>query len=586
MQLRTYQQTALDTCWDFLRHREGNPALVLPTGAGKSPLMAAIAMEAVKQWGGRVGILAHVQELVSQNAGKLRALWPNAPMGIYAAGLRRRDRFDAVLYMQIQSVAKIAHQLGRFDILIIDEAQRIPLDGDGSYLKFISDCRKFNPNLRVIGLTATPYRLKGRAVPICGPEYVLNEIAYEARIPDLISDGYLSRLVTPGGLELADLSQVHTKGGEYDEGELADAMMANGLVGRTCTELCTRADDRRAWIVFCVNIKHAEAVRDVLKARGITVGVVSSKTPKGERKTLIDAYKEGRIRCMVNVNVLSEGFDAPHIDCVAMLRPTKSPGLMYQQIGRGFRIAPGKTDCLVLDFAGNLLEHGPVDQIRVSRPRKAGQKAQVEKGRMKECPKCQSLLPYGMRKCDVCKFEFTSGDPAHSDRPVNAPVLSTDRERVRTVHAVQSISYARHDKPGKTVSLKVTYQCGLRRFSEWICIEHDGMPRAKALRWWQARTQDKCPRTVEEALPLAWKLPTPVSILVDETDKYPDILEHTFNELAAPEHKPEARADRGDEASISGTGSAAGADTVPGVRGVPGWLVRALDGSRTGRRAA
>ncbi len=583
MELRGYQQLALDTCWDFLRNREGNPALVLPTGAGKSPLMAAIAMEAVKQWGGRVGILAHVQELVSQNAGKLRALWPHAPMGIYAAGLRRRDRFDAVLYMQIQSVAKIAHQLGRFDILIIDEAQRIPLDGEGSYLKFINDCRKFNPNLRVIGLTATPYRLKGKAIPICGPDYVLNEIAYEARIPDLIADGYLSRLVTPGGLELADLSQVHTKGGEYDEGELADAMMANGLVGRTCTELCARAADRRAWIVFCVNVKHAEAVRDVLKARGISVAVVSNKTPKGERKSLIDAYKEGRIRCMVNVNVLSEGFDAPHIDCVAMLRPTKSPGLMYQQIGRGFRIAPGKSDCLVLDFAGNLLEHGPVDQIRVSRPRKAGQKAEVEKGRMKECPKCKSLLPFGMRKCDVCEFEFTSADPAHSDRPVNAPVLSTDRERVRNVHTVNSVSYARHDKAGKTVSLRVTYQCGLRRFSEWVCIEHDGMPRAKALRWWQARTSDKCPRTVEEALPLAWKLPAPVSILVDETDKYPEILSH---ELGATEHQSEAGNDPVSSEDSEGAGSPARPDAVPGMRGVPGWLVRALDGNGPARRAA
>jgi DNA repair protein RadD len=289
---------------------------------------------------------------------------------------------------------------------------------------------------------------------------------------------------------------------------------------------------------------------------------------------------------MVNVNEHSEGYDAPHIDCVAMLRPTKSPGLMYQQIGRGFRIAPGKTDCLVLDFAGNLLEHGPVDQIRVSRPRKAGQKAEVEKGRMKECPKCKSLLPFGMRKCDVCEFEFGSSDPAHSDRPVNAPVLSTDRERIRNVHAVSSVSYARHDKAGKTVSLRVTYQCGLRRFSEWICIEHDGMPRAKALRWWQARTSDQCPRTVEEALPLAWKLPTPASILVDETDKYPEILEHQFSEPAATEQERTSANDPVGAERGEGAGVVAGPNTVQGLRGVPGWLVRALDGNGATRRAA
>jgi DNA repair protein RadD len=109
MELRPYQSQALEACWDFLRHREGNPALVLPTGAGKSPLMAAIAQEAVQQWGGRVGVIAHVQELVAQNSAKLRALWPDAPMGIYAAGLRRRDRFDKIIYAQIQSVAKRAH---------------------------------------------------------------------------------------------------------------------------------------------------------------------------------------------------------------------------------------------------------------------------------------------------------------------------------------------------------------------------------------------------------------------------------------------------------------------------------------------
>ncbi len=126
--------------------------------------MAAIAQEAVQQWGGRVGVIAHVQELVEQNSAKLRALWPDAPVGIYAAGLRRRDRFDKILYMQIQSVAKRAHELGRFDLLLVDEAHRIPLKSEGLYTQFIDDCRRFNPNLRVVSPTATPYRLQGQAV--------------------------------------------------------------------------------------------------------------------------------------------------------------------------------------------------------------------------------------------------------------------------------------------------------------------------------------------------------------------------------------------------------------------------------------
>ena len=532
MQLRPYQSNALAALWSFLRYREGNPALVLPTGAGKSPLMAAIAEAAVREWNGRVGVIAHVQELVEQNAAKLRAYAPHLPMGIYSAGLGRRDRFDPVLFLQIQSVATRASVFGKFDLLLIDEAHRIPLDGEGRYLKFIADCRRLNPSLRVVGLTATPYRLKGQAVPVCGPGNVLTEIAYEARIPDLIEQGYLSPLVSRAG-ERPDLSGVHVRGGEYRDDELAAAMQADGLVERTADDLCKRAADRRAWIVFCVNVAHAEHVRDALTARGIAAGLVHGGTAKAERARLLADFQAGTLRAMVNVNVLSEGFDAPHIDCVAMLRPTKSPGLYYQQIGRGFRMHPDKADCLVLDYAGNMLEHGPVDAIRV-RGARPGKAAAVVTAKAKEC-RCGALLAFGVRVCPECGHSFASLDPAHLDRPIDAPVLSTDRERLVTSHAVQSVKYERHAKPGKLPSLRVTYQCGLRRFSEWVCLEHSGMAHAKALRWWMARASGQPPRTVEEALPLAWGLPCPKAITVDETDKYPAITGHEFDEVAVVE---------------------------------------------------
>jgi DNA or RNA helicases of superfamily II len=587
MQLRPYQEQALDACWDFLRHRDGNPALVLPTGAGKSPLMAAIAQQAVQRWGGRVGVIAHVQELVEQNSAKLQALWPEAPVGIYAAGLRRRDRFNKILYMQIQSVAKIAHKLGRFDFLLIDEAHRIPLKSEGLYVRFIKECLKFNPDLRVIGLTATPYRLQGQAVPVCGANHVLNEIAYEARIGDLIKDGFLSPLVSKPG-DTPDLSAIHVRGGEYVEAELADAMM--GLVDRTCDDLVIRAVGRKALIVFCVNVKHAEAVRDALIARDIPSGLVSGETPKGERARLIDDFRAGRFRAMVNVNVLSEGFDAPHIDCVAMLRPTKSPGLYYQQVGRGFRLAPGKADCLILDYAGNMLEHGPVDAIKVRQatPRKA---AHVERGTTKECPLCRELVPMQTRACpgknergEQCTHTWGSGDAAHSDTPVDAPVLSAQAAAHATHgHPVTGVSYAPHRKPGKTVSLKVTYQCGMRRFSEWVCIEHAGVARAKAVTWWQARSSSPCPRTVEEAMEQAAFLIQPTAITVDESQKYPEI---TGYELGTPEPQRTSAPDLGGGDDVAGPEVAAGKDAVPGVRGVPGWLLRAVEATGAGERAA
>src|SRR5690606_33872837 len=176
-----------------------------------------------------------------------------------------------------------------------------------------------------------------------------------------------------------------------------------------------RAADRRAWIVFCVNVAHAEHVREALAARGVAAGLVHAGTTKGERAAQIEAFQRGDLRAMVNVNVLSEGFDAPHVDCVAMLRPTRSPGLMYQQIGRGFRRAPGKAVCLVLDYACNLLEHGPVDAIRV-RTARPGKAAKVETTQAKECPKCAAILALGVRQCPDCGHEFGGQDPAHSER--------------------------------------------------------------------------------------------------------------------------------------------------------------------------
>lgn len=529
MILRPYQEAAKEAGWAYLRTMPGNPALVLPTGAGKSPLMAALAREAVEAWNGRVMVLAHVQELVEQNADKLRAYWPGAPVGIYAAGLRRRDRFDAVIFGQIQSVAKRAAEFGPFDLVLIDEAHRVPLSGDGMYLRFLEDARRLNPGLRVIGLTATPYRLQGRAVSVCGSGRVLTEVAFEARVPDLINDGYLSRLVSRAP-DRPNLDGVHTKGGEYVEGELASIMAAPELVARTVADMLARCEGRRAGIVFCVNVEHAEAVLAELQAAGESAALIHAGTGKAERAAVIAGFP-GRFRWLVNINVLSEGFDAPGIDVVAMLRPTKSPGLYYQQCGRGLRLAPGKENCLVLDYAGNIVEHGPIDEIRVAKERSGERR--VATGMAKEC-RCGVMLPLGARVCPECGHEFGGLGPGHDAVPTGLAVVSSERERVITEHQVSRVEYRRHEKPGKPASLRVIYQCGLRRFSEWVCVEHGGFARARAERWWQERGGGVLPGSVNEALECAYSLVSPAAITVDESAKYPQIVSYTMPERAAP----------------------------------------------------
>lgn len=526
-QLRPYQRESIDAAWAFMRARSGNPCIVLPTGAGKTIVLAELIREALTQWPGtRIAVVAHVRELVQQNHDKLRAYWPEAPAGIYSAGLGRRDRFEPIIFASIQSVAKRAMSLGRFDLLLIDEAHRIPLSGEGQYREFIAGCRQANPHLRIAGLTATPYRLGGG--PVCGPDYILNDIAYEANVGDLIRQGFLCRLTSKSGAARADLSGVHVRNGEYVGRELERACDQDAIVQAACDEIVALCADRRAWIVFAAGVKHAEHVCQALRDRGIASATVDGTTASGERAARIAAFQRGELRALVNVNVLSEGFDATHIDAVVLMRPTKSAALYYQQVGRGLRLHPAKTDCLVLDFAGNIVEHGPIDAIRP--PRKPGEKAKSA-APVRECPGCGAIVLVQVRQCPDCGHQFPFEDRArHNATASDAPVLS-DEVSEPVEYAVTGVSYSRHEKPGKPVSLKVTYSCGpLRRFSEWVCLEHGGIPRAKAMSWWMRRDKvGVTPRNVEAALGGAVdRLAKPTAILVREHAKYPEIVGHVF----------------------------------------------------------
>lgn len=541
MELRDYQRDAVAAVTRHLAERDDNPVVVLPTASGKSICMAALIREYVGRWPAtRILILAHVKELVSQNADKLGRYWREAPIGIHSAGLGRRDTTASVIFGSVQSVHRNAARLGRFDLIFIDEAHRIPLAGEGMYRRLLADLGALNPALRVVGFTATPYRLGAGLV--YGPDSLLNAVAYEAGVKDLIAEGYLSPLVSKGGRTRADLSAVHLRQGEYVAEELEAALTRGDLVARAVAELVRLAADRRAWLVFCAGVRHAEAVSAALAGHGIEAPVVHAGTPREVRDALIARYQRQALRALVNVNVLSEGFDAPHVDCVVLLRPTKSAGLYYQQVGRGLRLAPGKADCLVLDFAGNIAEHGPIDTLRARRARAPGQ-ALIEGAPVRMCPECQTLLPAATQSCP-CGYEWPAPEPRHADTPSGIPVLSTWEapERFR----VDRVEYLLHHKPGKPPSLRVDYHCGLRRFSEWICFEHGGFARAKAERWWARRRLPGAHPDNPRALPAdtaaalaearAGALRAPVAILVSLSGKYPEITRHEL----APQPRAEA----------------------------------------------
>ncbi|MBI1914411.1 MAG: DEAD/DEAH box helicase family protein [Planctomycetes bacterium] len=499
--LRTYQEEAKGAVYEHLRTRADNPCVVIPTAGGKTPVMASICKDAVTTWNGRVLILAHVKELLEQATDKLARVCPEVRFGVYSAGLRRRDTDASVIVAGIQSVYKRACELDTFDLVVVDEAHMIPPEGDGMYRQFLAEANVVNPDVRVVGFTATPFRLKTGA--ICTPDGFLNHICYEVGVRELIRDGYLCPLVTKAGKARADTNSVHVRGGEFVPSELEDVMDDDELVQRACAELTESTSDRSAVLIFASGVKHGRHVVSVLKQHGVQCGFVCNETPDAERDETLRQFRAGALKYLCNINVLTTGFDAPHIDCVAMLRPTMSPGLYYQMVGRGFRLFPGKHNCLVLDFGGNVLRHGPVDEIKLRHRRPKG----TGIAPAKECPECQAVIAAGYGRCPQCGFQFPPPERRkHDAKASDAGVLSgavTD-----TDHDVQEVVYSVHRKRGAPqhapASLRVEYRLALDVWqSEFVCFEHEGYARHKAASWWKRRSCEAVPETAAEALRVA-----------------------------------------------------------------------------------
>jgi DNA repair protein RadD len=528
MLLRPYQEEAKAAVYRHLRERDDNPCVVIPTAGGKTPLLASICQDAVTLWQGRVLILAHVKELLEQAVDKLNAVCPEVRCGVYSAGLGRRDTQHPVIVAGIQSVYKRACELEAFDLIVIDEAHLIPLEGDGMYRQFLADARVVNPQVRIVGLTATPFRLK--TGPICTPDGFLNHVCFEVGVRQLIRDGYLCPLVSRAGQTRADTAGLHVRAGEFVSDELEDLMDREELVRAACAEIVDASQDRAAVLIFASGVRHGEHVAEVLEHdHGIACGFLSGETPTDERKALIEGFRQGQRKYLCNVNVLTTGFDAPNVDCVVLLRPTLSPGLYYQMVGRGFRLHPGKQDCLVLDFGGNVLRHGPVDQLRVQEVNGQGD----GHAPAKECPDCHALIAAGYGACPHCGHQFP--EPQRRPHAAQASAVGVLAAKVTTTrYEVQDVRYSVHRKHGAEDaprSMRVDYLVGGHGHkSEWICFEHSGYARAKAVQWWQRRSRERVPDTAQQAVQSGnnggLALTTAITVRAVEGEPYERIIDH------------------------------------------------------------
>lgn len=542
---RWYQNEAEFSIYDYFNSgKEGNPIVAMPTGTGKAVVIAKFINNILKYWPNqRIMMLTHVKELISQNAEKLLNVWPTAPLGIYSAGLNSRDMVLPIVFGGIQSVSKAIeksnreehlkpHHLRHFgwrDLILIDECHLLSPNEDTMYQQTINDLKTINPKLKVIGFSATPYRLKQGKLT---DEGLFTDVCYDLTQMDkfnrLIDEGYLATLIPRPTDTKIDLSGVRIVGSEFNSKDLEKAVDTDEITYSAVKEMVQYGADRKAWIVFASGIDNSEHINSMLQSFGINSTTVHSKLPSKENDKRLKDYKNGEYLAIVSNLKLTTGFDHPPIDFIGHLMPTLSPGKWVQTLGRGTRPAPGKANCLVMDFAGNTKRLGPInDPVMPSKPgkKKAGDVP------IKICDSCGVYNHASVRFCISCANEFVFKVKI-TETAYTGELIKTNQQDEFAIVEVQKVIYNLYEKKDKEgtlkapPSIKVSYFCGLKMYSEWVCLEHSGFASKKARDWWRRRHYEEAPPTTYLALKRVNELKMPTRIKVIVNRKYPEIVDY------------------------------------------------------------
>lgn len=540
MKLRPIQERCLEDLWTwFVANAQGNPIVDACVGAGKSLLLAAVAQRAHREAPGtRILVIVHQKELLQQNVEKLMRLWPGADVGMYSAAVGRKSTGNQLIYSTIGSIYKKASRLGRIDIIMCDECHLVSSKDQGMWRDFLREMSLINPHARVIGWTGTPFRGNGVWLT-AGEKPLFTSIAARITMTEMLQLGYLCPLVPVRADTQIDASGVaiDSKTGDYKVSGLAAVADKSDVVSRCCAEIVRRGANRKRWLAFAVTVDHAGHVRDGLRELGVTAEVVTADTPKAEREALISAYRSGRIRCLVNVAVLTTGFDVPEIDLIALLRETKSPVLYVQIAGRGMRcvggdltssIKAGKSDCLWLDFTSTTRDMGPVDQIKGRGPSPKGSAPAP----FRICDACGEQNHASAAFCKACGAAFP--EPVrvrHGDEADTAAVLSMQTDYLRPWYDITNVAYKPHQKLGAPTSMAVEYFSGPKVVArEWVALEHPGYGRLRAEAWWTERAGIGAPLpiNVEQGIQMSGQLTRPKRIQVSLENKYPEIISYDY----------------------------------------------------------
>lgn len=441
-------------------------------------------------------LLSHRKEILEQDAAEIQSMLPfGHTCGIYSAGLRRYAMDDSVICAGVQSVYKKWADFGRRHLVIIDEAHLLNDDDDSTmYRQFIDGLTSVNPKMRLIGLSATPYRTATGT--ICGPDKLFHSICYEAKIPQLIADGYLCPLVNKPTGELFDTSKLHIRAGEFIANEVERLFNDNGKTEAACIEMVAATSDRHTVLVFTSGVAHAQHVAACLqRITGKHVGCVTGETSPLERAAELKSFAEMRTKFLVNVDCFTTGLNVRCIDTIVVLRATASAGLFCQIAGRGFRTHDSKKDCLILDHGGNLARHGPLDspsygQKKVTVAIEREPSEPIEGG--KQCPACNAWVSNATKVCE-CGWLFANIDTFSDSQ--SQILAKPEKWFVTKMYFSRHVKRkAKEDAPN---TLRVTYavepycsepiagNLATKEISEWVCLEHEGWAKTNALQWWR-----------------------------------------------------------------------------------------------------
>lgn len=396
LSLREYQKQAVEAAWLDLC-RKDNALISMSCGLGKTECAFGLIDKSIKA-NPNVRILFAVNkvELVKQTVRRAKEALPDVVIGTYCGSLDSKNIAQFTV-ASVQSLYKIKN-LPKFHMIIFDEAHRINLNEGSQYQTIIKKAKSNNQNLKIVGLTATPFRNDGY---IYGQDKLFDHVSYSKGIDWAIENGWLVKPKLKHVDKQIDTSTMRTRLGDFDPRDIKLATSKKEIIQDQIVDAMPRIEGRNKIIWHTANIEHAKLVQQALPEPSV---IIHSKMPKQERETNLKLFKESAIRHLVFIMIVSEGFDEPCIDTVVLMRPTKSAVTYIQTIGRSLRLFPGKQDALILDYGEVIKNCGPLNDPVI--PSGGGRSSLKTTVSMKFCPQCYEYLHSSAASCTACDYDF------------------------------------------------------------------------------------------------------------------------------------------------------------------------------------